>query len=425
MKQIKPPNRWNRLKDEESVSSFNLLGEKPIKEQMLASPKICLITNRYPAHPDDVASPFVKDFHLGLTKKGVEVFVFTPYYETEKISPDENVIRFKWSGGKKVVGALNLFNPKQVLQLFSFLKNGKQQLSGLLGKTKPDFCLAFWALPSGWFAYWAKKKLGIPYSVWCLGSDIYVWAKKPFLRGIIKRVLKEADFLFADGFDLKEKVEKLSGKKCLFLPSMRKLPEPTEQRIGLDKSKTNFLYLGRWEKKKGLDELIKAFSLVKKELAHINLYILGWGDYEREMRKLINQFKLKEEIKIVGKVSTNLVSAYLKESDCLVIPSKGDSIPLVFSEALQMRTPLIVTNIGDMGYLVKRFNLGKVVPCGDVQKLADAMKEFIKETKDYSKNIPEVLKILNIEKAVDDYLKIIRPPSAVGRPRTEIIVRSR
>ena len=156
---------------------------------------------------------------------------------------------------------------------------------------------------------------------------------------------------------------------------------------------------------------------------------MGWGNYEREMRKLINQFKLKGGVKIAGKVSTSLVAAYLKESDCLVIPSKGDSIPLVFSEALQIRTPLIVTDIGDMGYLVKRFNLGRVVPCGNVQKLADAMKEFIKERKDYSKNIPEVLKILNIEKAVDDYIETIgkydRPPAAVSRPQPEFIEKNR
>lgn len=389
---------------------------------MVSSPKICLITNRYPAHPDDVASPFVRDFHLGLKKKGVEVSVFTPYYETEKIIPDETVIRFKWAGGEKVVGALNLFNPKEILQLFSFLKDGKKQLLEHFRITKPDSCLAFWTLPSGWFAYWAKRKLGIPYSVWCLGSDIYVWAKKPLLRGMIKKVLKEADFLFADGFDLKEKVEKLVGRKCVFLPSMRRLPQPSKKTIGLDKSKTNFLYLGRWERKKGLEELIKAFSLVKKELANTDLHILGWGDYEREMRKLIDQLKLRENIKIVGKVSTESVAAYLKESDCLVIPSQGDSIPLVFSEALQMETPLIVTDVGDMGYLVRRFDLGKVVSCGDVQKLANAMKEFIEEERDYSKNIPEVLNLLNIEKAVDDYWKIICPLSAVRRqrPRLEI-----
>jgi glycosyltransferase involved in cell wall biosynthesis len=414
-----------------SVLFFSLLRKKPTREKMFTPPKICLITNRYPTDPDDVASPFVRDFHWELKRRGMEVCVFTPYYETGKKSPGEDVIRFKWAGGKKVVGALNFFNPKEVFQLFSFLKNGKHQLLEQLEKRKPDCCLAFWALPSGWFAYLAKKRLGIPYSVWCLGSDIYVWAKKPLLRGIIKKVLKEADFLFADGFDLKEKVEKLSERKCIFLPSMRELPEPSSRIIGLDKSKMNFLYLGRWEKKKGLDELIKAFSLVKENLAHINLHILGWGDHERKMRNLINQLELKEEIKIVGQVSTDLVASYLKESDCLVIPSKGDSIPLVFSEALQMRTPLIVTDVGDMGYLVKKFNLGKVVPSGDVQKLAGAMTEFIREQEDYSKNMCEVLKFLNIEKAVDDYLGIVDRPqsfglaqdkSAADNPSQEIIV---
>jgi glycosyltransferase involved in cell wall biosynthesis len=392
---------------------------------MLTSPRICLITNRYPAHSDDVASPFVRDFHVELKKRGTEVFVFTPFYETERIAFDRDVIRFKWAGGKKVVGALNPFKPKDALQLLSFLKNGRDQLFDLLQQNKPDSCLALWALPSGWFAYLAKKKLGIPYSVWCLGSDIYVWANRPFLRRIIKKVLKDADFLFADGFDLKEKVEKLSGRECAFLPSMRRLPQPPNQAVRLDKAKTNFLYLGRWEKKKGIDELIKALCLVKKELPHVNLHILGWGDYEEEMRKLIDQLNLSEEVKIVGRVSTSLVSAYLKESDCLVIPSRGDSIPLVFSEALQMRTPLIVTDVGDMGYLARTFNLGKVVPCGSVQRLADAMKEFMSEGKDYSKHIPDALELLSVEKAADDYLEVIRPPSAVHRPQPEIIAKNK
>ncbi len=374
---------------------------------MLNPLKICLITNRYPSHPDDVASPFVRDFHLGLRKKGVDVSVFTPYYRTERIESREDVIRFHWKGEEKVVGSLNLFNPQELLQLFSFLKNGKCQLLHHLRRTHPHSCLALWALPSGWFAYQAKKELGIPYSVWCLGSDIYVWAKKPFLRKIIKKILKEADHLFADGFDLKEKTERLSGKKCLFLPSMRRLPPAPKEKGLLDPKKFNFLYVGRWEKKKGLDDLIKAFSQVKEKLHCVNLYILGWGNFEKGLRKLIKVHKLEDQVKILGKVSTTSVAEYIKQADCVTIPSKGDSIPLVFSEALQMETPLIVTDVGDMGYLVERFELGKVVSPGDIQRLAQAMIEFVIERGDYSKNMLKALKLLDIEKAVDDYLKTI------------------
>lgn len=374
---------------------------------MSTSQKICLITNRYPAHPDDVASPFVRDFHLGLKEKGLDVFVFTPYYQAQKIDWLDDVVRFHWWGGEKVVGSLNFFNPKELFQLFSFLKNGKRQLLEHLDRTNPDFCLALWALPSGWFAYQAKKKLGIPYSVWCLGSDIYVWAKKPILRKILRTVLQEADHLFADGFDLKEKTEKFSGKRCLFLPSMRRLPSASEGKGQLDPTKFNFLYVGRWERKKGLDDLLKAFCLVKNKLSSANLYILGWGSFEREMRRLVRQLKLEDEVTIVGKVSARLVAGYVKQADCVTIPSKSDSIPLVFSEALQMGTPLIVNNVGDMGYLVERFGLGKVVPPGEIQKLAQAMIEFACEKKDYSQKIPETLRLLNIEKAVEDYIKTV------------------
>jgi glycosyltransferase involved in cell wall biosynthesis len=208
---------------------------------------------------------------------------------------------------------------------------------------------------------------------------------------------------------VKEKVEKLSGKECVFLPSMRKLPLEFEGIEQLNPYRFNFLYVGRWEKDKGLDVLIQAFGILSRQLSTVNLYILGWGDFEKEMRHQIRNLHLEEQIKIIGKVSTASLVHYLEQADCAVIPSRGDSIPLVLSEALQMRTPMIVTDVGDMGYLVRRFNLGKVVIPGDVNGLAHTMIEFVQENSDYSKNMPEALKLLDIENAVTNYLDTLAP----------------
>jgi glycosyltransferase involved in cell wall biosynthesis len=368
--------------------------------------RICLITNRYPAHPDDVASPFVRDFHLGLKERGIEVSVFTPFYQAERSEYSDDVVRFRWQGGAKVVGALNLFNPREASQLISLLKEGKRQLFEHLARTRPDCCLALWALPSGWLARQAKKELGIPYSVWCLGSDIYVWARRPFLRGITRGVLRGAEHLFADGFDLKERAERLSGRSCSFLPSMRRLPQVSEEEVRLDPAKFNLLYLGRWERKKGIDVLLKAVSLVKSKLPSVSLHVLGWGSFETRMRELIAELGLGHQVERVGKVSTQLVAGYIQAADCVIIPSRGDSIPLVFSEALQMGTPLIVTDVGDMGHLTRKFGLGKVVPPGTAKRLARAMVEFVSEKKDYTGNMPEALRLLDIDRAVDNYLRI-------------------
>jgi glycosyltransferase involved in cell wall biosynthesis len=368
--------------------------------------RICIVTNRYPVNQDDIASPFVRDFHLGLKERGADVFVFTPAYEVGTVEIDKNIFRFNWAGGGKVIGSLSFSNPKELYQIYSFLACGKNQLKEFVKQKNINQILALWALPSGWFAYSIKKKFGIPYSVWCLGSDIYIWAKKPLLKGLIKKVLREADFLFADGFGLKDRVEELAGKTCHFLPSMRVLPKSNLPQIQIDKSKTNFIYVGRWEKAKGIDDLINAFKLVIKDNPKVHLYIIGWGEYESQMRGLIQNLDLSQDITLLGKVPTATLALYMKECSCTVIPSKGDSIPLVFSESLQVGTPLIVTEVGDMGFLTRKYDLGKVVPPNDSQKLALAMVEFTREKqKDYSSKTKEALELLNIERAADDYLK--------------------
>lgn len=370
--------------------------------------RICIITNRFPANQDDVASPFVKDFYLGLKEKGIDTFVFTPAYNVDGVEKDENVFRFSWAGGEKVIGSLSFSNPKEVYHLYSFLSCGKNQLKEFVKQKNINQVLALWALPSGWFAYFIKKKLDIPYSVWCLGSDIYVWARKPVLKGLTKKVLINAGHLFADGFDLKDKVEKLSGKSCDFLPSIRVLPKTDIVKAQIDKNKTNFIYVGRWEKEKGVDDLINAFKSISQKHPQTHLYIIGWGGYENQMRELVGKSNLAGEVTLLGKVPTNTLSSYLKACSCTVIPSKGDSIPLVFSESLQAGTPLIVTEVGDMGSLSRKFGLGKVVPPGNIEALTEAMSNFVEEgTKDYSQNMKEALDLLSIQRAIEDYLKMV------------------
>lgn len=370
--------------------------------------KLCLITNRYPANPDDTASPFVRDFHLALIKRGVEVLVFTPAYAARVLDTPDRVYRFGWAGGNRTVGELNLLSLPGLYQLFSFLREGKNSLFDLVARERPSHCLALWALPSGWFARNVNQEFGIPYSVWCLGSDIYVWAGKPLFRHLTKTVLKQAQHLFADGFDLAGRVTKLSGKPCRFLPSQRVLPRiKTDQACLLDKKFQNFLYLGRWEKSKGLADLVYAFRQVADQNPKARLHIIGWGSYERDLRQLVGNLGLHHFIKMIGKVDTPTLSCYLKNCDWVVIPSQGDSIPLVLSEAIQFRKPVVVTEVGDLGKLTREYNLGKVAPPGQPDRLADAMLEVTRDKKDYTKRMPELLKVLSIDQAADSFLKTL------------------
>jgi glycosyltransferase involved in cell wall biosynthesis len=380
--------------------------------------KLCLVTNRYPAHPDDTASPFVRDLHLALKRHRIEVVVHTPKYSAEKVEVLPEVHRFDWSGGERTVGELNLFSAEGLLQLYSFLTKGREALLDLVERERPTHCLALWALPSGWFANQVMQEFGIPYSVWSLGSDIYVWARKPVFKQLTKKILQEASHLFADGFDLAEKVTQLSGRFCRFLPSQRILPRVRpEINFELDQKFQNFLYIGRWEKSKGVEELLFAFRHVADHNPRVRLTLIGWGSLEAEMRNLLEKLSLTNFVKMVGKVGAPVLSSYLKNCDWVVIPSQGDSIPLVLSEALQFRKPVIVTEVGDLGMLTRKYGLGKVVRPNDPEDLASALIEIAREKQDYTRKMPELMELLSLRRAVEAFLQTVGWKSVSSVPR--------
>ncbi|MCI0530351.1 MAG: glycosyltransferase [candidate division Zixibacteria bacterium] len=378
--------------------------------------KLCIITNRYPANPEDTASPFVRDFQTGLENAGIETVVFTPAYHSEYLQLPENVHRFGWAGGDKTVGEINLKSPTGLYRLYSFLREGKEQLFDLIERERPTHCLALWALPSGWFAYQVKKEYGIPYSVWCLGSDIYVWAKKLFFKQLTRTVLEGADYLFADGWDLADRTFEFSRKSCFFLPSQRKLPQAGYGHNPVNYRFRNFLYVGRWEKSKGVFDLVTAFKSVLNENRNVRLHLIGWGSEEKSLAEMIKWQKLEEFIKLVGKVDRITLSSYLKNCNWVVIPSQGDSIPLVFSEALQFRKPVIVTEVGDLGRLTSEYNLGKAVPPGRPDKLARAMLDVTRERKNYTRRMGHVLNFLSVERAVARFTEIAGHKLAIHAP---------
>jgi glycosyltransferase involved in cell wall biosynthesis len=100
--------------------------------------------------------------------------------------------------------------------------------------------------------------------------------------------------------------------------------------------------------------------------------------------------------------------------DCLVIPSRNESIPIVFSEALQAGLPMLVTDVGDMGELARRHGLAAPITPSDAGALASAMARFIEDRDDqeraYEKARSRLLDIFDVGAAADLYLAAIESP---------------
>lgn len=365
--------------------------------------KLGLITNRYPVGREDTASPFVRDFVASLRERGITVSVFTPEYVVDKPEKDPEVFRFPWSGSIVPIGSLDYRSPVSWFKLANFLYNGRKAAIPFAITYDVDYLLALWALPSGYFARYISQRTGVPYSVWCLGSDVYKWSERPFFGLMTRQVLQGADHLFGDGFDLCQKVEELSGRECRFLPSARR----REKRTILSKANYNrFFYLGRLEREKGVEDMLLAFSYVAKKKPAV-LEIAGWGSMAAEIPRRIAELKLGEKVSFLGKISEKEAATYLRRASCVLIPSHSDSIPLVLTEAVASGTPVIATDVGDMGYLVRKFSLGKVVPPHDPNTLAQAMFDFMQEKRNYDPASSGLLDLLDVNRAANDFLKVL------------------
>jgi glycosyltransferase involved in cell wall biosynthesis len=251
---------------------------------------------------------------------------------------------------------------------------------------------------------------------------------------MMKRIIREATGVFADGYDLSRKVEELFKRKCFFLATTRTIPSlpPLAKGGTVVQSQTmapdgwrelagkpyRFLFVGRIEKVKGIDLMLKATALLIEEELDLHLTIVGKGSLEEWAKNFVSQKELGERIALMGNVSDETLTLLYESSDCVVIPSRSESIPLVFSEALKFNKELIVTDVGDMGMLGRQYGVAWVIPPEDPVALKEIMKKKV-ESQDNEKmasHAPDVVhgkreelkRLFNIETSVDRFLEDYR-----------------
>lgn len=336
---------------------------------------ILLITNRYPKDASDPAAPFVPDFVRALEALGLCVIVSTPLYGPPPEEEECGVHRFRLgsTGGGTPIGSWNMLAPRTWWRIHRFVREGKKGVDDLMQRFAIDHILALWALPSGWFARCAARKWGVPYSVWCLGSDINNWARQPLFGWLTKEVLRDAEEVFADGFALAKAAGQLSGRRCRFLASFRRLVDDPRSCPENRGDRQYFLYAGRIHRDKGVFDLLAAFDQAGSELDGFELVFVGEGPELPKLTSMAAAPEFSGRVRILVGVPTATLAGYYRSARATVIPSYADSLPLVFSEAVQCGSPVVVYDTGDLGHFVRRFKLGRVVAPGDVGSLSRAL----------------------------------------------------
>ncbi len=133
---------------------------------------------------------------------------------------------------------------------------------------------------------------------------------------------------------------------------------------------------GRLEERKGVHVLLDAWSAVSKETPNAGLAIVGDGPRREELEQIAKERGLDSNVVFTG--FRDDVSSILAVSDLLVLPSlRQECSPLVVLEAMAAGKPVVASRLAGTPERVEDGQSGILVPPGDVDELANALKSLL------------------------------------------------
>jgi len=150
------------------------------------------------------------------------------------------------------------------------------------------------------------------------------------------------------------------------------LPPLEEFRDG----KLNILFVGRPEKRKGLDHLLEAFAQVKAQRRETRLIVVGAGKFGRYQRKV--SAKGLDDVVFRGYVSYDDLPRYHQAAHVFCAPNTGfESQGIVLLEAMAAGLPVVASNIEGFAAVVTHGVEGLLVLPGDADGLAGALLQLL------------------------------------------------
>ena len=106
-------------------------------------------------------------------------------------------------------------------------------------------------------------------------------------------------------------------------------------------------------KNKGLGYLIEGFAKLNKKHGETRLVLIGSGDLEDELKKLVGSLGIEKKVNFVGMKSNEWIAKNLPKYHVFVLPSLNEGMSNAALEALSSGLPLILTDTGGTKEMLK------------------------------------------------------------------------
>lgn len=229
---------------------------------------------------------------------------------------------------------------------------------------------------AGWY-YLNKNKGIIPTAINFHGVEMFqkapsirVKLEHLLLRPFVRRNLKLSNYTFSLGGRLTAILEKLVSGKVIPMPIGITNQWVNNEALTTANKTRKFIFIGRYERRKGVEELNEVLQqLLKEQAKPFEMHFIGPIPEQKQIKNfpnIIYHGAIYEEAKI---------QQLLKESDVLLSPSWSEGMPTVILEAMASGCAIIASDVGAVSEQVDAAN-GYLIPPGDSAALKNAISKM-------------------------------------------------
>jgi phosphatidyl-myo-inositol dimannoside synthase len=248
------------------------------------------------------------------------------------------------------------------------------------------------SLPEGLLAWFLRRRLGLPYTCYVHGEELNLAAGSRELRFWTRRVLRGAERVIANS----RNTQSILLKEWRVTPAQTVVLHPgvdagqfvpaapdaeMRQRLGWGR-RTVILTVGRLQKRKGQDMMIRALPAIRKAVPDALYAIVGDGEERRNLEELVGQLNLQANVTFHGNLGDREMLPCYQQCDLFALPNRdfqGDTegFGMVLLEAQACGKPVLAGASGGTAETMRIPETGRIVPCEDPEKLAAAVIELL------------------------------------------------
>jgi phosphatidylinositol alpha-1,6-mannosyltransferase len=223
---------------------------------------------------------------------------------------------------------------------------GLWTVSRLIKREKIQLIFTPNIFPLGQICYWLHCWYKIPYIISLHGLDIRLALKKN--KKLVSKIVTNSHHVITNSQGTADVIKGLipAEKITIITPYLHTTlaTDTTAKKVSTDS--INLLSVGRLVKRKGHDMVIQAIKLLDNPNLHYT--IIGSGAEEQNLRDLIKEWKLTNNVVIKTKVSDEELKEYYQSADIFIMTTRMigadvEGFGIVYVEAASFGLPIIAS----------------------------------------------------------------------------------